>query len=151
MGRHVGHARRLTCRPGRGHSGRVADLPGRRVRPGRQGAEFSDPQLAAGESSQALDGLTGTRVVRSLSFEQRQRPLGAVSSPPGKHPSVIFAQRQCAWLAAHTGILASVERSTRNARLHRLDTSQGFESGELLERDPQPSSTALPPGPRRRG
>ncbi len=27
MGGHVGHARRLTCGPGRGYCGRVADLP----------------------------------------------------------------------------------------------------------------------------
>jgi hypothetical protein len=39
MGCHVGHGRRVTCGPGSGYCGPVADLPSRRVRPGRQGAD----------------------------------------------------------------------------------------------------------------
>jgi len=102
MGRHVGHARRLTRGPGRGDCGRVADLPSRRVRPGRQGTDLSDPHFATGEGSEAVDGITRARVGRSLSLEQRQRPLSAVGGPNGQDPPVVLAQRQCAWLAAHT-------------------------------------------------
>jgi len=34
MGSHVGHARRLTCCPGSGYCGRVADLPSCRMSAG---------------------------------------------------------------------------------------------------------------------
>jgi hypothetical protein len=42
------------------------------------------------------------RVVGRLRLEQPQCPLGAVGGPGGQHPPVVLAQRQCAWLAAHT-------------------------------------------------
>jgi hypothetical protein len=83
MGRHVGHTRRLTCGPGRGNCGRVADLPSRRVGPGGQGADRSDPQLTAGKGSEAVDGITRTRVALGLRLEQRQCPLGTVGGPHG--------------------------------------------------------------------
>jgi hypothetical protein len=97
----VGHGRRLTGGPRRGHRRRVADLPSRRVRRGRQGADLSDPHLATGEGAEAVDGVTRARVGRSPSLEPPQRPLGAVGRPHGQHPRVVLAQRQCALLAAH--------------------------------------------------
>jgi hypothetical protein len=65
MRRHASHGRRLTRGPRRRHRRRVADLPGRRVRPGRQGADLSDAHLATGEGAEAMDGATRARVVRS--------------------------------------------------------------------------------------
>jgi hypothetical protein len=81
MGCHVGHPRRMTCGPGRGDRRRMADLPSRRVRLGREGADSSDSHLAPGEGSDAVDGITRACVARGLRLEQRQGPLGAVGGP----------------------------------------------------------------------
>ncbi len=94
MSRHVGDARRLTCGPGRGYCCRVADLPSRRVRPGRKRPNLSDPHFATGEGSEAVDGITRACVRRGLRLEQRQGPLGAVGGPHGQHSPVALAQRQ---------------------------------------------------------
>lgn len=55
--------------PGRGYCGRVTDRASRRVRLGRKGADPSDPHLAAGEGSQAVDGITRARVAPGLRLD----------------------------------------------------------------------------------
>jgi hypothetical protein len=80
VGGHVGHARRLPGGAGRRDRGRVADLPGGRVRPRRQGANRADAQLATGEGAQAVEGVARARVGGRPRLEQRQRPLGAVGA-----------------------------------------------------------------------
>jgi hypothetical protein len=69
MGRHVGHAGRLTCGPRRGNGSWVADIPSRCVRPGGQGTDRSDLDLATSEGSEALDGITRAFVARGLHLE----------------------------------------------------------------------------------
>lgn len=95
---HVGHGRRVPRRPGGSNGRRGVDLPGRRMRLGRQGANRSDPQLAASEGPDTLDGLPGAHVAWSLGLKQRQGPLGAVGGPHGQHAPVVLAQRQGTWL-----------------------------------------------------
>jgi hypothetical protein len=112
MGCHVGHPCRVTCGPGRGDGGRVADLPSRRVRLGRKGADPSDPHVATGEGSETVDGITRARVVRGLRFEQRQRPLRTVGGPHGQHSPVVLAQRQGTRLACHTKDSPTADPST---------------------------------------
>jgi hypothetical protein len=101
MGRHVRHARRVTCGPGRGYRGRVPDLPSRRVCPGRKSADLSNPHVAPGEGADSVDGITRADVALGALLEERQRPLGAVGGPHGQHSSVVLAQRQGARLAFH--------------------------------------------------
>lgn len=69
MGSHMGHACRLTRRSGRGNAGWVANLPGCCMGSGGQGADRSDAHVAAGEGSQAVDGLTRAGVARCLGLE----------------------------------------------------------------------------------
>ena len=102
MGCHVGHPGRMTCRSGRGSCGRVADLPSRRVRLGRKGADPSDPHVATGEGSEAVDGIPRACVAGGLGLEQRQRPLRTVGGPHGQHSPVVLAQRQGTRRAFHT-------------------------------------------------
>ena len=92
MGRHVGRARRLTCGSSRRCCGRIADIPGRRVRTGREGANRPDPHLAAGEGPEPDDGIPRACVARSLRLEERQCPLGTVGGPHGQHSPVVLAQ-----------------------------------------------------------
>jgi hypothetical protein len=99
VGRHVGHASRLTCGPGPGDGSRIGDAPSRRMRPGSQGADPPDPQFSTSEGSEAVDGLTRACVARGLRLEQRQCPLGTVGGPRGQHSPVVLAQGQRTRLA----------------------------------------------------
>jgi hypothetical protein len=92
--------------------GRVADLPRRRVRPRRQLPHRTDPQLAAGEGAQAVDGLAWAPVGGRPGLEQRQRPLGAVGGPAGQRPAVLLAERRRARPAAPDRQLTSAMTSS---------------------------------------
>jgi hypothetical protein len=69
--------------------------------PAGRGADPSDPHVATGEGSDAVDGITRASVARGLRLEQRQRPLRTVGGPHGQHSPVVLAQRQGARLAFH--------------------------------------------------
>jgi hypothetical protein len=56
-------------RPAPGNGSWVADIPSRCVRPGGQGTDRSDLDLATSEGSEALDGITRAFVARGLHLE----------------------------------------------------------------------------------
>jgi hypothetical protein len=118
MGCHVGHPGRMTCRSGRGSCVRGSRPPPPPRAPGPKGRDPSDPHVATGEGSEAVDGIPRACVAGGLGLEQRQRPLRTVGGPHGQHSPVVLAQRQGTRRAFHTRD-CPIAGSGGRPRLHR--------------------------------
>jgi hypothetical protein len=133
MSRHVGYRRRVTGGPRCRYCSGVGDISSRGVPARREGPDRPDPHLAPREPPEAVDGLAGPCVARSVRLEQRKHALGTVSRPTSQHAAVVLAQRQRARSAVHAKELPR-DGMTRWDNRGRREGGRADEGGGLENR-----------------
>ena len=115
----VGDRRRKGRGTGCGCGGRIADLACSPCRPG-ESTKLCRPLAAVGESLQARDRLTRSRIRRCVGFEHRQRPLDAAKGPQTHGAQVVLCQSYRIRFTIHasTSRAAAAFGKGRTAKFH---------------------------------